>query len=301
MDARRLALLRELSRRGSVTAVAAGAHVTPTAVSQQLRLLEREAGASLLRRVGRGIELTDAGHELAEASLGLAAAEEDLHARWQRYRGDVTGTVRVAMFPTAGQRFVAPFLARLDAFPGVEAQVVDLDVASERYADHADDVDVVVAHRPDDEPSPGRGFTVVPLTLEALDVAVGPRHRLARRSQVGPGDVADEAWVGVPPDWPFDRLLRQWLAASGREPRIVQRFSDLRMQEALVADDRAIALVPRHSVDHRDGARLRLLPTAEGTPTRRIEAIMRPDRAARAVVSVAVDALRAVTAAQGAL
>ena len=297
MDLRRLALLRELSRRGSVTAVAAEAHVTPTAVSQQLRLLEREAGAVLLRRVGRGIELTDAGRELAEASLGLAAAQEDLLARWQRYRGDVTGTIRVAMFPTAGQRFVAPFLARLDAHPGVQAQILDLDVASDRYADHADDVDVVVAHRPHDEPSPAQGYTVVPLTREPLDVAVGPTHHLAGRHQVRPADVAEEPWVGVPPDWPFDRLLLQWFAGSGRQPRVVQRFSDLRMQEALVAAGRAVALVPRHSVDHRDGARLRLLRTTDGSPTRRVEAIMRPDRAARAVVAVAVDALRAVTAA----
>lgn len=295
MDVRRLALLRELSRRGSVTAVAADAHVTPTAVSQQLRLLEREAGAVLLRRVGRGIELTDAGRELAEASLGVAAAQEQLLARWQRYRGDVSGAVRIAMFPTAGQRFVAPLLAELDAHPGIDVRIVDLDVASERYADHADDVDVVVAHRPDDEPSPGRGYTVVPLTREPLDVAVGPGHRLATRTAVRPTDVADEAWVGVPRDWPFDRLLLQWFAGSGVLPRVEQRFSDLRMQEALVADGRAVALVPRHSVDHRDGARLRLLRTDDGTPTRRIEAIMRPDRAARAVVAVAVEALRAVS------
>lgn len=301
MDERRLEMLRELDRRGSVTATAAALHVTPTAVSQQLHLLEREARATLLRRVGRGIELTDAGHELAAASVHLAAAREELQARWDRYRGQVAGTVRLAVFPTAGQRFVPALLSRLAAQPGIELIVSDLDLHSDDYAPYADRFDIVVAHRPlgdsarasqrDDD-----AFTVVPLTRERLAVAIAPDHRLADRHRMRPVTLAREPWIGVPADWPFDRLLTQWFGAAGLTPHVVQRFEDLRMQEAMVAAGQGVALLPRDSVDDRDGQRLRLLDTLDGEPTRQIEAILRPDRAARAVVAEVLEHLRSLTA-----
>lgn len=301
MDERRLEMLRELDRRGSVTATAASLHVTPTAVSQQLHLLEREARATLLRRVGRGIELTDAGHELAAASVHLAAAREELQARWDRYRGQVAGTVRLAVFPTAGQRFVPALLSRLAAQPGIELIVSDLDVHGDHYAPYADRFDIVVAHRPlgDSAQASQRdddAFTVVPLTRERLAVAVAPGHRLADRHRVRPVTLARESWIGVPADWPFDRLLTQWFGAAGLTPHVVQRFEDLRMQEAMVAAGQGVALLPRDSVDDRDGQRLRLLDTLDGEPTRQIEAILRPDRAARAVVAEVLEHLRSLTA-----
>ncbi|MFC6715615.1 LysR family transcriptional regulator [Branchiibius cervicis] len=296
MDERRLEMLRELDRRGSVTATAASLHVTPTAVSQQLHLLEREARATLLRRVGRGIELTDAGKELAAASVHLAAAREELQARWDRYRGEVAGTVRLAVFPTAGQRFIPTLLTRLADQPLIELIVSDLDVHSDDYAAYADRFDIVVAHRPVGDPAPvGNSFTVVPLTHERLAVAVAPGHRLADRHRVRPATLAREAWIGVPADWPFDRLLTQWFGGAGLTPRVAQRFEDLRMQEALVAAGHGIALLPRDSVDDRGGRRLRLLDTLDGEPTRQIEAILRPDRAARAVVAEVLGHLRLLT------
>lgn len=297
MDERRLEMLRELDRRGSVTATAASLHVTPTAVSQQLHLLEREARATLLRRVGRGIELTDAGKELAAASVHLAAAREEVQARWDRYRGQVAGTVRLAVFPTAGQRFVPELLSRLREQPEIELIVTDLDVHTDHYAAYADRFDIVVAHRPVGDPAPvGDAFTVVPLTHERLAVAIAPDHRLAGRHRVRPVALAREAWIGVPQDWPFDRILTQWFGSAGLSPRVTQRFGDLRMQEALVAAGHGVALLPRDSVDDRNGQRLRLLDTLDGEPTRQIEATLRPDRAARAVVAEVLKHLQTLTA-----
>lgn len=61
MDVRRLRILRELADRGSVTAVAAALNFTPSAVSQQLKALSREAGLELTAPDGRGLRLTAAG------------------------------------------------------------------------------------------------------------------------------------------------------------------------------------------------------------------------------------------------
>ncbi|MFT2689518.1 LysR family transcriptional regulator [Clavibacter zhangzhiyongii] len=74
MDIRRLELLRELADRGSVGAVARAAGRTPSAVSQQLKVLEREAGVPLTERSGRGIVLTDAGRALARTATDIAVA-----------------------------------------------------------------------------------------------------------------------------------------------------------------------------------------------------------------------------------
>ncbi len=75
MDVRRLELLRELADRGSITAVAQATHRTPSGVSQQLKRLEQEAGVPLTARVGRGIQLTDAGEALAETARRIAARD----------------------------------------------------------------------------------------------------------------------------------------------------------------------------------------------------------------------------------
>ena len=72
----RLRLLRELEARGTVGAVAATLDYTPSAVSQQLRVLEQEAGATLVERAGRGVRLTDAGRVLAEHAGRLLEAAE---------------------------------------------------------------------------------------------------------------------------------------------------------------------------------------------------------------------------------
>src|ERR671938_1515775 len=102
LDLRRLRLLRELNERGTIAAVADALQFSPSAVSQQLAQLEREAGVPLLERAGRNVRLTAAGQTLvghADALLArLEAAEADLEATAEQ----VTGTLRVATFQSAG-------------------------------------------------------------------------------------------------------------------------------------------------------------------------------------------------------
>src|ERR687889_1351789 len=103
LDLRRLRLLRELSARGTIGAVAEALSYSPSAVSQQLAQLEREAGVPLLERAGRGVRLTDAGLVLVGHAEGLleraALAEADLAAA----EGSVTGRARIGSFPAAAR------------------------------------------------------------------------------------------------------------------------------------------------------------------------------------------------------
>src|ERR1700709_2328834 len=94
----RLGVLRELAERGTVAATAQALSFTPSAVSQQLSALEREAGVTLLQRDGRRLALTDAGRVLvAHADTGLAQlerAEADLRGA----TAEISGTLNVAAF-----------------------------------------------------------------------------------------------------------------------------------------------------------------------------------------------------------
>src|SRR5918998_1592081 len=113
LDLRRLRLLRELKARGTIAAVADALQFTPSAVSQQLGILEREAGVRLLERAGRGVRLTDPALALVEHADALleraALAEADLAAA----SGTVAGRVRIASFQSMALRLALPAIAAL--------------------------------------------------------------------------------------------------------------------------------------------------------------------------------------------
>src|ERR671933_1162083 len=145
LDLRRLRLLRELNERGTIAAVAEALRFTPSAVSQQLALLEREAGVPLLERAGRGVRLTDAalvlvGH--AEALLERAAlAEADLAAA----AGTVAGRARVAGFESVVLRLALPAMEALarDA-PRLRCELVEAEPEQALPALAVGDVDFVL-------------------------------------------------------------------------------------------------------------------------------------------------------------
>src|SRR4051812_35950292 len=113
VDVAHLEVLRELSERGSVTAVARALDLSPSAVSQQLKQLQRRLDVVLLERAGRGVRLTDAGRALAGIAATVSTALAGAEADWERYRGGVAGTVRLATFHSAGELLVPGLLDRL--------------------------------------------------------------------------------------------------------------------------------------------------------------------------------------------
>jgi DNA-binding transcriptional LysR family regulator len=287
-----LQLLRELHDRGSVTRVAAALHKTPSAVSQQLKVMQRELGVPLVVRAGRGLQLTDAGAALAESAVGVATALAEAEASWQRYQGAAAGTVRLACFHSAGELLVPGLLDRLRARPAIHLETYDEDVSQDDFAALAADYDVVVAHRSDDVEAPARpGLTVVPLLREPLDVALPATHRLAGRPHVTPADVIDADWIAPPQDFPIDRVLSAIAARAGAPVRVVRRTTHLPLTEKLVARGHGIALLPRHTTREHATPGMVLLPLRDLRAGRLVEALMRPDRAARQVVRVVVQQL----------
>ena len=124
MDVQRLELLRELAERRSITEVARATHRTPSAVSQQLKVLEREAGLPLTERSGRGLILTDAGRALSRSATDVAVALARANAVWDEFRNHATGEVSLVTFPTAGEMLLPGALRQIASVPGLDRKSV---------------------------------------------------------------------------------------------------------------------------------------------------------------------------------
>src|SRR3954452_2619057 len=146
LDVRRLRLLRELAARRTVTAVAEALSYTPSAVSQQLAALERDAGVQLLERVGRGVQLTDAGRRLVVHADAVIAQLEAAEADLARVSGRVAGRVRLASFQTAAHALVIPALEPLEQrHPDLQCEIVQAEAEDALPGLRLGDVDMVLA------------------------------------------------------------------------------------------------------------------------------------------------------------
>jgi len=295
MDARQLAVLREVAERGSVTGAAAVLHCTPSAVSQQLKALETSAGTPLVERVGRGIRITPAGLELAASAVDVALALERAAAACARFTRRPTGTVRVAAFQSAGEMLLPGLLDAVATDEGVEVECGEQDVEQSEFVPLTGEYDIVIGHRPD------RGYVwggtatkVVNLLREPLDVALPPGHPLTALRRLRPVDLVGQRWITVREEFPVADVVRAIALRSGAPLDIRHRINDFRVIAALVAAGHGIALLPRYTVDHRGGTRLVVRPLEGVRAGREIDALLRPDRAERVVVKRVLRHLRAV-------
>lgn len=264
--------------------------VTPSAVSQQLKALEREAGYTLLEPAGRGVALTEAGRALARTAIEIAVAVERAEGRWREFMEQPAGRVTLRTFPTGGEMLLPGLLARMAERPDVELVCTD-ENGTVDFADLTPDHDVVVADSPTTADSwHDRNLKVVPLMNEPLDVALPEDHSLARKESLSPRDVAGETWIGVPPDYPFDSVLERVVAVTGEPVRVAQRIADNGIVESLVAAGHGIAILPRFTTrEHGNGLVTR--PLVGIRAKREITALLRPDRFERPSVRSVVDAL----------
>lgn len=272
MTLERLRVLREFADRGTVGAVATALSMTPSAVSQQLKVLAREAGVALLEPDGRRVRLTDAGHALVVRADEVLAAMDRAVAEMAHYRGSPRGRVRVALFPS-GAALLLPYVLPALADSGVEVVAADEDVPPSQAQRLLADYDIVLTHRDERAPAiAGPRVSTRILMREPTDVVVAPTHPLAARAlaaystsgsnsapaEVAPAELADESWISVRGGFPVDDVLRSIATMTGVQPRITQRLNDFRVIETLVAANYGIALMPRFVVADPNLVMLRL-------------------------------------------
>jgi DNA-binding transcriptional LysR family regulator len=295
MDLHHLRLLRELGDRGSLAAVARAMHITPSAVSQQLRSLQRSARVPLTERRGRRLVLTEAGRALAAAAIEVCTALDRAGRVVDAYLDDPAAPVRVAAFHSAGLTYFGPLLGRAGLPP---VRCSDEDVAQADFPALVADYDLVLAHRLAHSPHwPVDRLTIVPLVHEPLYVAMPAGHRLASKTSLTAADVAEEPWICVHEGFPLEGVLTAIGAAAGRPLEIVHRVNEFTVVAAIVAAGGGLALLPGYTSRSHPGVVLR--PLAEPQAGRHIDVLARPETLQRVAVRMVLGALQQIAAAPG--
>jgi DNA-binding transcriptional LysR family regulator len=197
MDLRRLRALQAVVETGSVTAAADQVGYTPSAVSQHIAALERETGAVLFERVGRGIRPTDAGRLLAEHARDLLSKVAEAEAAIMALQSGNVGTLRVVYFPTAGASLIPPALATLRReLPHLEValRVAERDDSMPLLRQGEADVVVTVEDFARGE-APRDGLAWVHLLDDPYRLVLPRGHRLAGRRVIDLAELANENWV----------------------------------------------------------------------------------------------------------
>jgi DNA-binding transcriptional LysR family regulator len=243
LDVRRLRLLRELALRGTIAAVAEALAFSPSAVSQQLSALEREAGVALLERTGRRVTLTPAGRALvghAEVVLErLEVAEADLAGA----REGLSGPLRIGAFPSA-TRTILPGALRLlgTAHPGLTPMVSEVDPADVGDALRAGELDVALVHDYDFVPFPTEpGIVDEALCAENMYLA----------SADGIAELAacrDLPWIMASPGTRCHAMTVRACEAAGFTPNVRHRIDEFDTVLVFVAAGEGVALIPELGV-----------------------------------------------------
>jgi DNA-binding transcriptional LysR family regulator len=278
LDVRRLRVLQEVVTRGSFSGAADSLHLSQSAVSQQIAVLEREVGVPLLERTSEGPKLTNAGEALMSHGEAVMCRLEEAERELAQIAGLEGGRLRLASFPTASAtlmtRALSLFRQRFpkielqfsedepeDSFPGLKRGDFDLAVVFDYPAfplDFARDVEAELIYE------------------EPMRVALPPGHPLAAAKSVRIEDLADEDWLcGALPSSCRDQVITLCREA-GFEPRISFQSEDYEVIKGFVAGGLGVTIMPELAGGH-PGIELRSVRGEK--PIRRVWAVTRETEA----------------------
>jgi DNA-binding transcriptional LysR family regulator len=271
MDARRLRFLLELSRLGSMHAVADELGTTTSTVSQQLAALAREVGAPVVEPDGRRVRLTPAGQRLAEHAVTILAAVEaarlDLNPD-----AEPSGTVRVAGFATAIRRSLLPVVDELEgSHPGVKVLIHEYEPLEAFDLLAGDDVDLALTYDYNLAPAPLRS-DLETVALWSFDWGLGVP---AAEKRAPFASYAERDWIVNSRNTADEEAVRVLASLAGFTPRVVHRIDSLELVDDLIVAGRGIGLLPRGRASRRG---VRVLPLTDPPVTLRAYAVTRRGR-----------------------
>lgn len=265
LDIHRLVLLRELSLHGTIAAAARARSLTPSAVSQQLALLQREAGAVLLVRDGRRLVLTEAARVLVAHTERVLAELESAHAAVAALEQSVAGVVRLGAFPTAASALAAPAIAACQReHQDLQVNLDEHETSEGIAALKAGRLDALLVYEYSILPKVAdQGIEMTPLIIEALLAAVPVGLRLPR-GRLPVAALAGQRWVAPDSDTALRTALERSCALAGFAPDLAYTSDDYTVILALVEAGLGVSLVPQLALEGAStGVRLRALAGAE--------------------------------------
>lgn len=288
-------MLHEFAARGSIARTADALGYTPSAVSQQLAALEREAGTALLDRTARSAGLTDAGRRLARHAERILAMVEEAEADLSAHADEPSGRVVVTAFPSAAVAF-APALARsLRAHPRLTLLLRQSSPDHGLQLVRSGEAEVAIADDWTGRMAASLGvLTCYHLLRDPLVLVVERGHPAADpKSPLDLRALRDEPWLAAPAGEPSRQAVDRLLAAVGVTPPVPSEFEGLGTVANLVARGLGIAIMPRLAVGaYERRLVVRELPAGLDL-ARDIYAVARTASVARPSVAVIIAALRA--------
>lgn len=246
MDIGRLRALRELAERQTMAAVANALHLTPSAVSQQIALLEQEAGVPLIERQGRGVRLTRAGEVLVDHTERVLTILDEAKSDLAVIKREVTGTLRVATFPTVAAALLPRAITALRAsYPYLEIVLEELEPAEglaalgSWQADLAfvDDLSLKLYGKQ-------RDVEKVAVLDDVLQVILPCDHRLASRASLSIADLRQERWALDSASSFYAEFVVNLCRRAGYEPMVNASGRGFEIVSAMVAGGCSITVVP---------------------------------------------------------
>jgi DNA-binding transcriptional LysR family regulator len=306
LNLQRLRLLRELEARGTVGAVARRLDYTPSAVSQQLRVLEEEAGTALVERAGRGLRLTDAGRVLARHAAMLLDGVEAAEAELATAGGaGLRATVRIAGFQSAIVQLATPALRELaGSEPGLRLEVFEEEFETALPELELQHLDLVIGDEYESVPRARPAALARDMLIrERVRLVLPATHPLAEDGAPVPlASLHAAAWAStIPGTGHRAMLVRACRAIGGFEPDIRHASNDLLILQALVATGHACALLPDLVLRFHAGADVAVRDIAEAAVGREVFVVTRRNRspAVEAVLAALHRAAQEATGMEG--
>jgi len=293
MELRRLRLLYELSRRGTVAAVAEALAYSPSSVSVQLAELEREAGTKLLRRAGRNVELTAAGWRLAAYAEEALAADEAILSELASLSDAPRGRVWMTFVQTPALALLPRVLSRLGrTAPDLHVEVIHRETAPALDDLRSRAADVVVGIEYEPRPvARHRDVDREDLLREDVLLAVHADHESAGQGAIGISGFEHAAWAAGHRGTGHDAVVNNVCnRLGGYAPDIRHRSDDGLILSALVSSGRAVTLLP--ALIGTAMPRVAARPISEGPLQRTIFSAARATSTAAPAVTTVRDALR---------
>lgn len=299
VETRRLQLLLELSRLGSMRGVAELLGTTTSTVSQQIAMLARETGTALIEPAGRRVRLTPAGRRLADHAVTILAAVDA--ARVDLDPGAApAGTVRVAGFATAIRRTLLPIVAELaTTHPDVNVVVLEHEPAESAVLLQADDIDLALTYDYNLAPAAVEPLAEsVPLWSTSWSLGV-PSDAAASQLTAGSGRDAlavfaafrDRDWIGNSRNRADEYVVSTIASMAGFRPRLTHQADSLELVEDLVLAGLGVGLLP---TDRPTREGVTLLPLTNPEVRLRASALCRHGRASWPPLTLLVDRLMRV-------
>ncbi|HZN86205.1 MAG TPA: LysR substrate-binding domain-containing protein [Burkholderiales bacterium] len=262
---RQLRVFTEVVRQGSVQRAAAALHLTPPAVSMQLKEMESQVGLALFDREGRRLTLSTAGEYFAFYARRLLATLKEAEDAMARFKGVASGVLTIGMVGPA-QYFLPQLLGQFHAeHPAVDVRLRLGNREQLVAAMTASEVDLSVMGRaPKEWPNRAEPFAAHPHVL-----ITAPDHPFARSESVPAAALARERFIVREPGSGSRAAVAEYLAEHRIEPVVAMELPSDEAIKRTVMAGLGVALVSLHTIglEWRNG--LLAAPHVEGLPLMR--------------------------------